>query len=48
MTREEKVNKVAQMVAQSGWSSIQSLAEKLSDDQLEDYYFLWEVEDEDI
>ena len=47
MTRDDKVNKIAQMVAQGGWSSIQSLADKLSDEQLEDYYFLWEEDEDD-
>lgn len=47
MTREEKVMLVAQNVAQGGWSSIHSLADKLSDDELEEYSFYWDDEFEE-
>lgn len=40
MTYEEKVNEVAHNIAEGGWSSIHSLVENLSEEQLNEYLYI--------
>lgn len=44
-SREEKVLEVAQMIAEGGWSTMYSVADSLTDDQLDDW--CWDEEEED-
>lgn len=45
MTREEKVIKVTKQISEGGWSSLYSLVDRLSDDELDAY--TWDEEEED-